>query len=163
MNLYDLDSCLDEIVRENEDFLHRRCHIFAIALHHLTELPLAGVLDFDVERTATSLIHAFVIVNDELILDISGVRSYESMLKDFMCWDPEFSFFKEKELLVWGEGKSYLDGEACMIVERAQIVAKEVLAITKQMASLQLTDNTLSLKCNILLKEVTSPRQMSLF
>ena len=58
MDIYSLSSRLDEIVHESEEFLHGQCHLFAIALKRLTSLPLAEVLDFDVECETTRLVHA---------------------------------------------------------------------------------------------------------
>jgi hypothetical protein len=117
-------------------FLHGQCHLFAIALKRLTGLPLAGVLDFDAEYLTTYLMHAFVEVNDDLILDVAGIRSSESMMKDFMYWDPEPCNFAEKELLKWEGGKRDLDEEANTSLNKALAVAAEILAIENQMAAI---------------------------
>ena len=110
---------------------------FAIALKRLTGLPLAGVLDFDAEYSTTYLLHAFVEVNDDLILDVAGMRSYGRMMEDFMYWDPEPCNFTEKELIKWGGSKRYLDEEARTALNKASAVAAEILAIENQMAAIQ--------------------------
>jgi hypothetical protein len=80
--------------------------------------------------------HAFVEVNDDLILDVAGIRSSESMMKDFMYWDPEPCNFAEKELLKWEGGKRDLDEEANTSLNKALAVAAEILAIENQMAAI---------------------------
>jgi hypothetical protein len=138
VEILDLYLRLDEIRQEADNFLHGQCHLFAIALHRLTGLPLAGAIDIDLyNESHTSLLHAYVELNDEMIIDVSGVRTRKSMLADFDHVDPDFTYFIEKELLQWGEGKKYIDEEAKLSLQKAYVVALDIRSLEMQIEILK--------------------------
>ena len=138
MEILDIYSRLDEIRQEADNFLHGQCHLFAIALHRLTGLPLAGAIDIDFyNESHTYLLHAYVELNNEMIIDVAGVRTRKSMLADFDHVDPALSYFTEKELLQLGEGKSYINDEAKVSLQKAFEVATDVLSLEMQLGILK--------------------------
>lgn len=71
-----------ELKRDEEEHLHGKCHLLAIALHRLTGLRLAATLDVDVWTERTVLVHAYVLDGDQAI-DVRGRFSPETIGEDF--------------------------------------------------------------------------------
>lgn len=78
-----------ELTRDEEEHLHGKCHLFAIALHRLTGLPLAATLDVDMWTERTVLVHAYVIDGEQAI-DVRGRFAVDTIDEDFEVndhWD----------------------------------------------------------------------------
>jgi hypothetical protein len=78
-----------ELSRDEEEHLHGKCHLFAIALHRLTGLPLAATLDVDMWTERTVLVHAYVMNGDQAI-DVRGRFAIDTIEQDFEVndhWD----------------------------------------------------------------------------
>lgn len=85
------------------DFENGDCPIFAIALHRLSGLPLRGIVEFDEALEATVLIHAFVRLNADTIVDSTGMTSTGAVLDKYPNWgNGEEVEFLEEELLSLG-------------------------------------------------------------
>lgn len=122
---------------EEEEFLHGKCHLLAVALHELTGLPMGAYLDeATVERNGEDLelivlVHAFVVDGDEAI-DIRGRVPLEEVVDDeFEFFEPWFVNPTAEDLFSLGEGRRkvsrknprYLEAlkHAERLVERLQL------------------------------------------
>jgi hypothetical protein len=88
-----------------EEFLHGRCHLLAVALHELTGLPIGAYLDTDIESGGTVLVHAFVVEGDDGI-DVRGRITVDDILDDeFDTFDPEFAMLSKESVFLLGHGR----------------------------------------------------------
>jgi hypothetical protein len=91
-----------ELNRDEEEHLHGKCHLFAIALHRLTGLPLAAMLDVDMWSERTVLVHAYVMNGDQAI-DVRGRFPIDTIDQDFEVndhWD--VTGISEEDLMLLG-------------------------------------------------------------
>jgi hypothetical protein len=91
-----------ELNRDEEEHLHGKCHLFAIALHRLTGLPLAATLDVDMWSERTVLVHAYVMNGDQAI-DVRGRFAIDTIDQDFEVndhWD--VTGISEEDLMLLG-------------------------------------------------------------
>jgi hypothetical protein len=72
-----------------DDYLHERCHIFALALHDFLGYPIeffwdtAAILD-DGKRIGQALIHAYVVnPNSNHCIDVRGKTTKEEIEKEY--------------------------------------------------------------------------------
>lgn len=106
-----------EIVRDDdglsdseEEHLHGRCHLIAVALHEATGLPLGAFLDETWVETNDGgvemvvLVHAFVVDGEDAI-DIRGRIPMEDVLDEFDFNEPWLVNPTVSDLLVIGEGR----------------------------------------------------------
>jgi hypothetical protein len=95
----------EEISELEEEFLHGKCHLLAVALHELTGLPIGAYLDTDIETERTVLVHAFVVDGDDGI-DIRGRLPINAIIEDeFDTFDPEFVMLSREDVLLLGHGR----------------------------------------------------------
>jgi hypothetical protein len=91
-----------ELNRDEEEHLHGKCHLFAIALHRLTGLPLAATLDIDMWSERTVLVHAYVMDGDQVI-DVRGRFETDTIEQDFEVNDHwEALGISEEDLMLLG-------------------------------------------------------------
>ena len=96
--------------RDEEEFLHGKCHLLAVALNELTGLPLGAYLDEAWVETPDGhvemvvLVHAFVVDGDEAI-DIRGRVPLEDVLEEFDFSEPWFVNPSVPDLVSLGEGR----------------------------------------------------------
>ena len=79
---------------ERETFLHGKCGLFAIALSKVSGLPIYGTFEHDNSINKTSLVHAYIRVDEDTIIDINGTRDKEWALQSFPgtdTWEEETS------------------------------------------------------------------------
>jgi hypothetical protein len=114
-----------EFLTEGFDFECGDCPIFAIALHRLTGLPLMGLTEYDEELGSEVLIHAYVRLNNEFVIDSTGDTTVERILNIYPNnGDAYESIFTEKELLDIGYDNNYPPIE--QIIPYAEEVLKEI-------------------------------------
>lgn len=127
---------LEAIAEEHENLLYGECPVFAIAMHKLTGLPLYGVTGYDGDIDAEALIHAYIRLDAETIVDIRGPRSYDEMLDDFdvtTMSDIDESTFTVSELAKLGLGRA-----RCPSPRMVTPVAQHVWAITQELRARRL-------------------------
>lgn len=88
-------------------FFSGDCPEFAIALHRISNIPLAALVEFDYILDKYCLIHAFVMRADGVIVDASGSEStVDQMLEELSNnGDSELIWPTEEELFQIGYGK----------------------------------------------------------
>ena len=119
------EDMLEELVERHEQYLHGNCHLFAVALHRLTGLPIEAALDTDLMTGRNVLMHAYLRDGDR-ILDLAGRRDWEVMLQSFDAFRPTRVAMTPRQLLGWGEPRpdsKRVDRD----IARAAIVARRVL------------------------------------
>jgi hypothetical protein len=117
-----------ELSDEEAGFLHGNCHLFAVALHRLTGLPLRAILDVDMWTEQTVLAHAFV-VDGEQAIDIRGRIEMTDVGDEFETNDPWETDISEQDLLLLGNGNEDLniDDDAFLTAcSLAQAMASEL-------------------------------------
>ena len=90
-----------EVASLIDEFMHGKCHEFAFyASNFLDGKPIECIIDYDEESEMEVLTHAYVLLDDDLILDAKGIRSKEEMMYDFdeLYEFEEISFSKEELL-----------------------------------------------------------------
>src|SRR5207253_1978164 len=97
----ELESMLDNLAEENDNYLHGECHIFALALQEISGLPLYAITDTDWNIEAQCLVHAGVKYQGGLI-DVKGFREFSAIYDEFEAFEPEESAIEEMELLQLG-------------------------------------------------------------
>jgi hypothetical protein len=121
-----------ELSDEDARFLHGNCHLFAVAMHHLTGLPLRAVLDVDMWTEQTVLVHAFV-VDGEQAIDIRGRIDLADIAEEFETNDPWETDISEQDLLLLGNGNPNLSTDESAFVlawSFAEAMAMEMRLIT---------------------------------
>lgn len=100
----------EELTESEEEHLHGRCHLLAVALHEATGLPLGAYLDEAWVDTAdggvemTVLVHAFVVDGTDAI-DIRGRVPLDEVLDEFDFNGPWLVTPSPSDLFVLGEGR----------------------------------------------------------
>lgn len=118
-----------------EEFLHGKCHLLAVALHELTGLPIGAYLDTCIETERTVLVHAFV-VDGETGIDIRGRLNVDDILEDeFDTFEPEFVMLSREDVLLLGHGRRAVSQKnpdllvakrlAASVVERLDVPAPQ--------------------------------------
>ncbi len=116
-----------ELTRDEEEHLHGKCHLFAIALHRLTGLPLAATLDVDMWTERTVLVHAYVMDGDQAI-DVRGRFAVDTIDEDFEVndhWD--VVNIPEEDLMLLGSRRRKLN-ESGPAYRKAMFLAEGVAA-----------------------------------
>lgn len=90
-----------ELTRDELEFLHGKCHLYAIALHRLTGLPLAATLDVDMWTERTVLVHAYVLEETGGI-DVRGRFQLDTIEQDFEVNDPWDVVISEEDVMLLG-------------------------------------------------------------
>ena len=128
----------NEPLGDDEKYLHGQCHIFALALHKLSKLPLYALMDYDPEIEAVCLVHATVKLSDAnsenkfKVLDISGLQYPDEVVEKYPTWEPGWTQITPAALLKLAEGSKMTDDIAKQI-EQAIPRAKEVLESVQEM------------------------------
>ena len=118
----------------DEKYLYGKCHIFALALHKLSKLPIYALMDYDPEIQAVCLVHATVKVVDKTInsdvsyqvLDISGLQNPDEVVDKYPTWEPGWTHITPSALLKIAEG-SKMTQDISKEIEEAIPKAKEIL------------------------------------
>lgn len=116
-----------ELTRDEEEHLHGKCHLFAIALHRLTGLPLAATLDVDMWTERTVLVHAYVLDGDHAI-DVRGRFAVDTIDEDFEVndhWD--VVNISEEDLMLLGSRRRKVN-ESGANYRKAMLLAAGVAA-----------------------------------
>lgn len=116
-----------ELTRDEEEHLHGKCHLFAIALHRLTGLPLAATLDVDMWTERTVLVHAYVMDGDQGI-DVRGRFAVDTIDGDFEVndhWD--VVNISEENLMLLGSRRRKVN-ESGAGYRKAMLLAEGVAA-----------------------------------
>ncbi len=88
-----------------EEFLHGKCHLLAVALHELTGYPIGAYLDTDIETERTVLVHAFVVDGEDGI-DVRGRMPIDDIIEEeFDTFEPEFVTLTREDVLLLGHGR----------------------------------------------------------
>jgi hypothetical protein len=91
---------------EIESYLHGQCHLFAVALHKVTGLPLRAAVGWSDDIDGEVLVHAWVETPEGRVVDAAGFRSYEDVLETYgEDEDPVRCGMTEKGLVLLGEGR----------------------------------------------------------
>lgn len=123
----------EERSEQEEEFLHGKCHLLALALQELTGLPIGAYLDTDIETERSVLVHAFVVDGDDGI-DIRGRLPIDDIIEDeFDTFEPEFVILSREDVLLLGHGRRTISqknldllvarGLAASLVERIDTVS----------------------------------------
>lgn len=120
------------------DYLFGHCHVFAIALHRLTDRPLLAALAYDDDIESQALVHCWVRLDDETVLDASGLTTTTQSLRRY----PDGGIAKVadvdcKALISLGEGQApdLIDLERR--IEDAILIARTLLQSDDVAAALQ--------------------------
>ncbi len=96
MSEIELEEQILKITAQYENYLHGECQYAALYLSEKLNYPLGAYITM--YEDIDCLIHACVIVNERLIIDVKGLRTIESMKDDF----PEngiLTYISKKDLM----------------------------------------------------------------
>lgn len=79
-----------------EDYVHGRCHLFALALAQVTQYKIGIFVDEECipdggETPIRGLVHAFCYVKDDLVIDARGIRCKADLVNEFEGMAMEFA------------------------------------------------------------------------
>ena len=117
-----------ELTETEEMFLHGKCHLFAIALHRLTGLPLAATLDVEPWSERTVLVHAYVIDGDDRI-DVRGRFGLEDIGELFEVAEPWETPIGAEDLMLIGTGRRRLNDNGRDFRKAAALAAELAAAL----------------------------------
>jgi hypothetical protein len=75
--------------------LHGKCGLFAIALSKVSGLPVYGTFEHDDSIDKIALVHAYVKIDKNTIIDVKGTRDKEWALQGFPSndtWEEKTSY-----------------------------------------------------------------------
>ena len=113
---------------EREGYLHGRCHVFAIAMHRASGLPLRVALAFDGEGNLDYLTHAWVEWPDGRMLDAAGLRDVGAALEAEYGDDGEVDVQEATEEFLSRTGEGHSVEALVHDIGKAMIHAQVVLA-----------------------------------
>ncbi|MBB4867569.1 hypothetical protein HNP46_006483 [Pseudomonas nitritireducens] len=106
-----------------EDYVHGRCHLFALALAKATQYKIGIFVDEDCipedgDTPIRVLVHAFCYVKDDLVIDARGIRckvdlenEFEGMAMEFAELEGEAAEAQLQQWMAEGGCCSLLEGE----------------------------------------------------
>lgn len=85
--------------------LHGDCHLFAIAIHEMTGLPILAALVFDHDIDADALVHAWAGSSQNECIDASGLTDARASLQHYPDgYQADICMMTPRQLLEIGEG-----------------------------------------------------------
>lgn len=134
----DIECLFLILAKNNEQFLHGQCHLFALALKEASGLPIAAILDFDPNLNKVCLAHAFVRPHDDYIIDLKGYREEFSLQKEFDMFEPESVSITELNLLKLGEGRAIKSKRVKFEIAAALPLARIVFKLASRQIELEI-------------------------
>lgn len=71
-----------------QHYLYGRCHLFALKLHEIKSMEPVMFCHYALYQYF--LRHAACIINDEYVVDASGIRTYQSVIDEYCKSDEDF-------------------------------------------------------------------------
>jgi len=89
----------------NKDmYLHGQCGVFAIALSKVSGLPVYGTFEHDENIDKVALVHAYVRLDNDNLIDIKGTRNKDWALQEFPGYDTWEQKVSYEDILKIGGG-----------------------------------------------------------
>jgi hypothetical protein len=118
-----------ELDQESVDrYLHGECHLLAIALHQMTGFPLIAATVFDEGIGKVALVHCWIQLPGQYLLDASGLTTVKYSLQFYPEGDMAVvSAISLKKLLKIGSGSDATLQSQEADLEKAKEFAKQLL------------------------------------
>lgn len=85
--------------------LHGDCHLFAVVLHEMTQLPILAAIVYDHDIEADALVHAWAGSSPDECIDASGLTDTQASLRHYPDgYQADICTMTPKQLLMIGEG-----------------------------------------------------------
>lgn len=109
-----MDMLIDQDDQQRDLYLYGSCHLLAVALHRLTGRPIVAALAYDEDIDKEALIHCWVELDGEELLDAGGITSAKSSLQNYPDGDQAAVMaISESGLLALGEGSKLDEMAPC--------------------------------------------------
>jgi hypothetical protein len=128
----ELRTELEAIAEAHEGLLFGRCVVFAVTMHRLSSLPLYGLVGYDEEIGREVLIHAYVKLDEDTVVDIRGPRTFQEMFQDFET-DPASVEADEMRFTIRELAKLGLNRSSCPTPHEIVPIAKQIWKITREL------------------------------
>jgi len=135
----DIETICDqllELANDNIEFYYGGCPVFAVALHDLSRWPMYALVDRDA-YALREVLHAYVRPDRRTVVDVWGPRTLTAIYADFdqLRLHPE----SVKEVHLNRATLLRLSGANpyCPTIAAALPIAREVLALTRQLHQLR--------------------------